>query len=107
MSTPADSVNGVKRSRDLAKQHVLPKGFVKIRHYGLLAGRHREERLTLARRLLLVEAVCPADGADGTVEPAAERCCPECGSVRLIYLEILDEPRARMDCVPASPADTS
>src|SRR5262249_20265927 len=24
-------------------QHVLPKGFVKMRHYGLLANRHREE----------------------------------------------------------------
>ena len=38
-------------------QHVLPKGFVKIRHYGLLANAQREVRLTLCRRLLLVAAV--------------------------------------------------
>ena len=35
-------------------QHVLPKGFVKIRHYGLLANRTREVRLTECRRLLVV-----------------------------------------------------
>src|SRR5207249_67981 len=26
-------------------QHVLPKGFVKVRHYGLLSSRRREEKL--------------------------------------------------------------
>jgi hypothetical protein len=30
-------------------QHVLPKGFVKVRHYGLLAPRGRDERLALCR----------------------------------------------------------
>ena len=34
-------------------QHVLPCGFVKIRHYGLLANRRRESKLALCRRLLL------------------------------------------------------
>jgi hypothetical protein len=29
-------------------QHVLPKSFVKIRHYGLLANAQREARLALA-----------------------------------------------------------
>jgi hypothetical protein len=38
-------------------QHVLPTGFVKVRHYGLLANRRREENLTQCRRLLLVETV--------------------------------------------------
>jgi hypothetical protein len=32
--------------------HVVPKGFVRIRHYGLLANRHREEKLALSRQLL-------------------------------------------------------
>jgi hypothetical protein len=32
--------------------HVLPKGFVRIRHYGLLANRRREDNLALCRRLL-------------------------------------------------------
>jgi predicted Zn-ribbon and HTH transcriptional regulator len=33
-------------------QHVLPAGFVKIRHYGLLAGANVEGKLAVARRLL-------------------------------------------------------
>jgi len=32
--------------------HVLPKGFVKIRHYGLMASSHVSTRLATARRLL-------------------------------------------------------
>ncbi len=33
-------------------QHVLPQGFVKVRHYGLLANRRREQRLHRCHRLL-------------------------------------------------------
>ena len=33
-------------------QHVVPSGFVRIRHYGLLANRHREEKLQRCRHLL-------------------------------------------------------
>ena len=32
--------------------HVLPRGFVRIRHYGLLANRFRNQNLALARQLL-------------------------------------------------------
>lgn len=32
--------------------HVLPKGFVRIRHYGLLSSRSKKEKLTLCRNLL-------------------------------------------------------
>lgn len=32
--------------------HVLPKGFVKIRHYGLLASRIKKEKMTLCRNIL-------------------------------------------------------
>ena len=41
-------------------QHVLPKGFMKIRHYGLLSSRYRQQRLQQARRLLLAELVLRA-----------------------------------------------
>jgi hypothetical protein len=46
-------------------QHVLPKGFMKIRHYGLLASRHRQEKLQRSRQLLLpvnlaAALTCPA-----------------------------------------------
>lgn len=32
--------------------HVLPEGFQRIRYYGFLANRHRQEKLALCRRLL-------------------------------------------------------
>jgi Putative transposase/Transposase zinc-binding domain len=68
-------------------QHVLPKGFVKIRHYGLLANAQREARLQACRRLLLAAAVpLPPSTEDAArVEPAQPRCCPKCGSTRLVY----------------------
>jgi hypothetical protein len=71
-------------------QHVLPKSFVKIRHYGLLANAQREVRLEACRRLLLVAAVPPAPPSEDAVkvEPAEPRCCPKCGGTRLIYREI-------------------
>src|ERR1039458_10838567 len=35
--------------------HVLPKGFVRIRHYGLLSNRFRKQLLPLARTLLAAQ----------------------------------------------------
>jgi hypothetical protein len=35
--------------------HVLPRGFVRIRRYGLLANRFRKELLPLARTLLAAQ----------------------------------------------------
>ena len=40
-------------------QHVLPTGFKRIRHYGLLAPAAKTERLALARRLLAMPAANP------------------------------------------------
>jgi hypothetical protein len=71
-------------------QHVLPRGFVKMRHYGLLANRHRQQRLEICRRLLLVATA--ADLLDATardaVEPPQEPCCPKCGGQRFVILEL-------------------
>jgi len=77
-------------------QHVLPKGFVKIRHYGLLANRRREQRLEQCRRLLLTVTVAavlataaPAESdATTAIEPTRVRCCPNCGSMRLLMIEV-------------------
>ena len=35
--------------------HVLPKGFVRIRHYGLLSNRFRNRLLPMARTLLAAQ----------------------------------------------------
>jgi len=39
--------------------HVVPTGFVRIRHYGLLANRTRQEKLSRARQLLAIVAATP------------------------------------------------
>jgi hypothetical protein len=72
-------------------QHVLPKGFVKIRHYGLLANAQREARLALCRRLLLATGASAAvvpEAAAVSVAPAPPRCCAKCGGTRLVYAEL-------------------
>jgi hypothetical protein len=71
-------------------QHVLPKGFVKIRHYGLLANRQRAERLEQCRRLLLaVNAVTLLEpSGEAAVEPAVPHGCVKCGGTRLLYHEL-------------------
>ena len=58
-------------------QHVLPCGFVKVRHDGLLANRHRAETSSASRRLLFA-AGCgvPVGVAAPDVRPDP---CPRCG----------------------------
>ena len=66
--------------------HILPPGFVRIRHYGLLAHRGRHERLAQCRELLAATAP-PAErpgvaaagaAAEGAESPAlAQRWSPE------------------------------
>jgi len=84
-------------------QHVLPKGFVKVRHYGLLAPRDRDARLALCRRLLLpatVAVVLSGDaGAAGSLSPARVPSCPQCGGHRLIAREL---PKAVVPPAPRS-----
>jgi Putative transposase/Transposase zinc-binding domain len=70
-------------------QHVLPKGFVKVRHYGLLANRRRAQRLAVCRRLLFVATAVPSPVGDaGHVKPAEPPRCPHCGGVRFVRHEL-------------------
>jgi Putative transposase len=67
-------------------QHVLPKGFVRIRQYGLLANRNRAAQLATCRRLLGVlppaldptglDATLGSDPPVAAAEPALQ--CPHC-----------------------------
>ena len=67
--------------------HVLPRGFHRIRHYGLLAGSARKASLALARELL---AVAPPPDDDTTDEPDDFRPpCPCCGG-RMIVIETFE-----------------
>ena len=83
-------------------QHVLPKGFVKIRHCGLLANRQRGERLQLCRELL--RDVGKADAVttiSPTVMPEGEACCPNCGGQRFTRRELLPDRTAGATMRPA------
>ncbi|KPL68479.1 transposase [Erythrobacter sp. SG61-1L] len=57
--------------------HVLPRGFHRIRHYGLLSSSARKDRLELARRLLGVAA--PVVEPDPEDSPDHRPPCPCCG----------------------------
>ena len=74
--------------------HVLPRGFHRIRHYGLLAGASRQGGLDRARELL---AVAPPADDDGPEEPLDTRPpCPCCGG-RMVVIETFarwHQPRA-------------
>jgi Putative transposase/Transposase zinc-binding domain len=65
--------------------HVLPCGFVKIRHYGFLANGIRAGRLALCRSLLP-----PVMPATNELEPeqhrAVRRTCPACGAGRMVVI---------------------
>jgi Putative transposase/Transposase zinc-binding domain len=72
--------------------HVLPSGFVRIRHYGLLANCHRREKLALCRELLGATSMTQSDSSDLVTPPALElpvtptQVCPVCGAGRLIVI---------------------
>jgi len=65
--------------------HVLPGGFHRIRHYGLLANSNRRENLTLARELLHV-ATSPSDESadDASTAPAPTFVCAHCGHAMVV-----------------------
>jgi hypothetical protein len=70
--------------------HVLPKGFHRIRHYGLLASANRAANIARARQLLAVPS--PSQPPDTPAAAATEqprmlpRPCPDCGG-RMFIIE--------------------
>lgn len=77
-------------------QHVLPRGFVKVRHYGLLANGARTTTLAKCRCLLalaVAAVLALAATLAAEVTPTEQgACCPSCGEGRLVWVE--DVPRA-------------
>jgi hypothetical protein len=58
--------------------HVLPAGFVKIRHFGLLANRNRHHALTLCRFVLGTTAPDITALLTEQQKSALSRSCPQC-----------------------------
>ena len=91
--------------------HVLPRGFQRIRHYGLLANVCRKDKLQLSRDLLAAAGTDGLDlidppGADKTEEP--HNRCPKCHVGTVVVVEKLKPlrltwPRGR----PPRPLDSS
>jgi hypothetical protein len=79
--------------------HILPRGFVKIRHYGLLSNRDRSERIAQARELL--EKNAPPALEQAQSEPVADTAeaqvprvvCPFCGSTRVMLIAVAPRPK--------------
>jgi hypothetical protein len=67
-------------------QHLLPKGFVRIRHFGFLANRQRKALLEICRALLCVPLAQPVAGT-GTGADAELPLCPACRLGRLHVVE--------------------
>jgi hypothetical protein len=60
--------------------HVLPDGFHRIRHYGLLASSTRKSNIAKARSLLGAEITKPDDPPTAEIIPLTLRePCPDCG----------------------------
>jgi hypothetical protein len=79
-------------------QHVLPKGFPRLRYFGWLANRRRGEFLPLCRALLA--SLPPAAPADSASEPPVWQC-PRCQgpmrvAERLTAMQILFEEGRRV-----------
>jgi Putative transposase/Transposase zinc-binding domain len=64
-------------------QHILPRGFVRIRQYGFLATRHRTANLALARQLLVIAPQPQQSNPAAAVSPASWNC-PRCGAAMQI-----------------------
>ena len=79
--------------------HLLPERFTKIRHYGLLANRGRQERVARVRAALAplapTSTAIPSalDHARTTGENQPERVCPHCGARALVLVALVPRPR--------------
>jgi hypothetical protein len=74
--------------------HVLPSGFVRIRHYGFLANRVCRDKLALCRALLGAGTTPEPVASEPCVEPeetaeeqATPHACPSCGVGRMVIVE--------------------
>jgi hypothetical protein len=84
--------------------HVVPRGFMRIRHYGLLANCRRTHKLARCRQLLgrTPPVAAPAgledqdSGSTADTPEAPPPCCPLCGG-----------PLRVVELLPPSPPDTS
>jgi hypothetical protein len=76
--------------------HVLPSGFVRIRHYGFLSNRLRHEMVPVCRALLSSDSASDCPSTCPPLEPVVTdmelvptAVCPQCGKGRMVVVEEL------------------
>ena len=76
--------------------HILPDGFVKIRHYGILSNRNHKTKLHLCKQLLGVEHLQEYDQEKESWQDLLARItgsdpgiCPRCGKGKMVLKELL------------------
>jgi hypothetical protein len=74
--------------------HVLPAGFVKIRHFGLLANRNRRQALALCRLHLCATAADLRTMLSAQQKSALNRSCPQCkcGTLHVVTHDLARQP---------------
>jgi hypothetical protein len=90
--------------------HVLPEGFQRIRYYGFLCNRYREQKLTRCRELLGMVTETPADDERSDdyrdhYEAVAGVClkeCPVCHHGHMVLVEVIPKPSAHRPCWDSS-----
>jgi hypothetical protein len=89
---------------------VLPNGFQRIRYYGFLGNRHREEKLTVCRRLLGMPVVESAESPPNKdyldhyedLTGHSLRQCPQCQRGTMVVVQILPRSSAKSPAVTDS-----
>ena len=73
--------------------HILPRGFHRIRHYGLFANTHRVANIARARELLLMPSPTAEPDHEQSAQPGDPRLhpcpCPCCGA-RMLIIETFE-----------------
>ena len=83
--------------------HVLPAGLQRIRYYGFLGSRRRQDKLALCRRLLSMPSSIPPPAVEQDYRDCYEdltgsslRQCPQCQHGHMVRVAILP----RSVCLP-------
>jgi hypothetical protein len=89
--------------------HVLPAGFVKIRHFGLLANRTRRQALALCHAHLRSTAADFANLLNEHQQAALNRSCPQCrcGTLHVIAHHFANRNAAAKTSLHCAVVDTS
>jgi hypothetical protein len=85
---PTGQARGLKAHDEFIRRfllHVLPEGLQRIRYYGFLANRHRQQKLARCRQLLAM----PQRDQYQQLTAACLTECPACQRGHMVIIEVL------------------